>query len=283
MDRVLYEFGNYVLDLEAYELRRDGIPVELAAQALSVLVFLVRNQARVVSREELFAAVWPGVIVNDGSLTQAIWQIRSALGDDPRKPSSVKTVRRRGYRFVATLVEPEAALDEKLTPRGGAELMGRERELRRLRAALREAAAGSGRVCLLRGARGVGKTSLARALTEEARESGLLTLWGQALEEPEPCPPLWPFVQMLEHHLMSDREQLSKLFLSAAPVGCQLLPSMQKEVGIGPSSAGERFLQQDELARLFAQLSTEAGALLYAKTCSGPTKHASGSWLGLHN
>jgi TolB-like protein len=73
---------------------------------MDVLVHLAANPGRVVSKEELLAAVWGGVFVEEGALSQAIHSIRKALGDDARQPRYVQTVPKRGYRLVAP-VEPE--------------------------------------------------------------------------------------------------------------------------------------------------------------------------------
>ena len=101
MQHVVYRFGDWETDIGAWELRRQGAAIEIPGLAFSVLAMLLKNRERVVSRTELLDTIWQGVIVNDGSLTQAIWQIRHALGDGARSQRMVKTIRGRGYRFVA--------------------------------------------------------------------------------------------------------------------------------------------------------------------------------------
>ena len=59
------------------------------------------RQPALVSKDDLFKALWPDVAVTDNALTQAVSELRQALGDDPSKPTYVQTVARRGYRFIA--------------------------------------------------------------------------------------------------------------------------------------------------------------------------------------
>lgn len=66
-----------------------------------MLVFLARRAGQVVSRDELLGAVWPGVVVGDDALTQAIIKLRKALGDDARRPAYIETLAKRGYRLIA--------------------------------------------------------------------------------------------------------------------------------------------------------------------------------------
>ncbi|MBO9716649.1 MAG: winged helix-turn-helix domain-containing protein [Pseudoxanthomonas sp.] len=100
-----YHFGGFVLDTLARELRRvDGSSVPLTAKAFDVLCVLVQDHDRVVGRDELFARVWPGRVVEENTLTQAVSALRHALGADERY---VATVPGRGYRFVAEVGEGE--------------------------------------------------------------------------------------------------------------------------------------------------------------------------------
>src|SRR5262245_32698792 len=69
-------------------------------KAMEVLVFLADRPGRVVSRDELLAALWPGVVVGDATLTQAVIKLRRALRDPPRSPRYIETISKRGYRLV---------------------------------------------------------------------------------------------------------------------------------------------------------------------------------------
>jgi DNA-binding winged helix-turn-helix (wHTH) protein/TolB-like protein len=90
-------FGPFVIDNRRLELRRDGVPVPLRPKPFALLVTLASHPGTVLSKEELLAAVWPGVVVTDDSLAQAVHDVRTALGDVGTQ--FVRTVARRGYRF----------------------------------------------------------------------------------------------------------------------------------------------------------------------------------------
>lgn len=97
--------GRFVLDLGSEELRDDeGGIVALRPQAFAVLRHLALNTGRMVGKEELLDAVWPGRVVTDGSLVQAIGAVREALGDAGQR--LLKTVPRRGYLLVADALTP---------------------------------------------------------------------------------------------------------------------------------------------------------------------------------
>ena len=74
----------------------------MSPKIIDLLLYLVVRPSALVRKEELFSALWPDVAVTDNALTQAVSELRQALGDDPSKPKYVQTVARRGYRFVAT-------------------------------------------------------------------------------------------------------------------------------------------------------------------------------------
>ncbi len=86
-------------------LRRDGQEVHLAPKAFRLLVHLVVQRERLVAKEELMELFWKDTAVTDDALTQCIAEIRRALSDNPRNPAYVKTVPRRGYRFVGVVEE----------------------------------------------------------------------------------------------------------------------------------------------------------------------------------
>ena len=103
-----YRFGPFLLDGASYRLARDGEVIPLSPKIIDLLLYLAARPSTLVSKDELFRALWPDVAVTDNALTQAISELRQALGDDPAKPQYVQTVARRGYRFIAA-VEPVGA------------------------------------------------------------------------------------------------------------------------------------------------------------------------------
>lgn len=105
-DRVL-TFGEFRLDPVSGHLFRGTEVVPLAPKAFALLGFLASQSGRLISKQELLAAVWPGVFVGDAVLKSTIREVRKALADDSTEPRFIATAHRRGYRFIA----PVATLD----------------------------------------------------------------------------------------------------------------------------------------------------------------------------
>ena len=106
-----YKFGPFLVDGGAYRLIRDGEHVPLSPKIIDLLLFLAARPSVLVSKDELFRALWPDVAVTDNALTQAVSELRQALGDDAANPKYVQTVARRGYRFISPVqpIAPAAA------------------------------------------------------------------------------------------------------------------------------------------------------------------------------
>jgi DNA-binding winged helix-turn-helix (wHTH) protein len=100
-----YRFGPFTVDASSYRLLRGTEVIPLSPKIIDLLLYLVARQSALVGKDELFSALWPDVAVTDNALTQAVSELRQALGDDPAKPTYIQTVARRGYRFIAS-VEP---------------------------------------------------------------------------------------------------------------------------------------------------------------------------------
>jgi DNA-binding winged helix-turn-helix (wHTH) protein/tetratricopeptide (TPR) repeat protein len=96
-----YRFGPFAVDGGTYRLTRDGTIVPLSPKIIDLLLYLAARPSTLVSKDDLFRALWPDVAVTDNALTQAVSELRQALGDDPANPAYVQTVARRGYRFIA--------------------------------------------------------------------------------------------------------------------------------------------------------------------------------------
>lgn len=119
---MIYRFGIYSLDIERQELRRNTERVAIEPQVLDLLHCLVRNRARVVSKDDLVNEVWRGRAVSDSTLTSRIAAARRAVGDDGGRQLVIRTLSRKGLRFVAEVEEdrPGRATSE-IPPRPVAE------------------------------------------------------------------------------------------------------------------------------------------------------------------
>jgi TolB-like protein/DNA-binding winged helix-turn-helix (wHTH) protein/cytochrome c-type biogenesis protein CcmH/NrfG len=97
--------GEWLVEPALDALRRGRETVHLEPKAMELLVVLASRPRQVVSREELLSTVWPGVVVSDEALSQAVTKLRKALGDDAWVPTYIETISKRGYRLIAH-VEP---------------------------------------------------------------------------------------------------------------------------------------------------------------------------------
>jgi len=113
-----YRFGPFTVDAGSYRLLRGTEVIPLSPKIIDLLLYLVARQSALVPKDELFAALWPDVAVTDNALTQAVSELRQALGDDSSKPTYIQTVARRGYRFIAPV---EAAVPSPAPPGPAAE------------------------------------------------------------------------------------------------------------------------------------------------------------------
>ncbi|WP_161988419.1 winged helix-turn-helix domain-containing tetratricopeptide repeat protein [Elioraea sp. Yellowstone] len=104
-------FAGYEIDLDRHELRHRGETVHVEPQVFDLLVHLVRNRDRVVSKDELFETIWQGRFVSEAALSSRINAARKAVGDDGNRQALIKTIHKRGFRFVGEVEtrEGEAA------------------------------------------------------------------------------------------------------------------------------------------------------------------------------
>src|SRR3954469_25871279 len=102
---VVYRFEGYSLDATRRELRRGSQLVAVEPLVFDVLEFLVRNRQRTISKDELIGDVWKRRIVSDSTLSSRMTAVRHAIGDSGKEQRLIKTVARRGFRFVAVAQE----------------------------------------------------------------------------------------------------------------------------------------------------------------------------------
>ncbi len=100
-EHFVYCFGDFELDPHERRLLAHGSPVALTPKVFDTLVLLVQRAGRLVSKDELMAALWPRGFVHESNLTKHIWLIRKALGENDEASACIETVPKLGYRFVA--------------------------------------------------------------------------------------------------------------------------------------------------------------------------------------
>src|SRR5215467_7135103 len=99
--KAIFRFGQWRVDPALDEISRDGQTVKLEPRTMQILVCLAERPGEVVSVNQLLDAVWKDLVVTPHSVYQAIAALRRALGDDPKDPTYIANVTRRGYRLVA--------------------------------------------------------------------------------------------------------------------------------------------------------------------------------------
>jgi DNA-binding winged helix-turn-helix (wHTH) protein len=108
-DDYLYRFGSFALDSRKRTLLRADSPVSLTPKAFDVLLFLVQNPNRLVTKDELLQAVWGDTYVEEGNLTQYIYYLRKALAENSEDARLIVTIARKGYQFTASVTVVKAA------------------------------------------------------------------------------------------------------------------------------------------------------------------------------
>jgi DNA-binding winged helix-turn-helix (wHTH) protein len=255
---VRYRFGKLELDAATYTLSRAGRALALQPKVFDVLRYLIEHRDRVVSKDELLESVWRGEHVNESAVPWSISHVRSALGQRRGSKQPIETVHGRGYRFaievevLSSSVPPAAApVLASLAPIASASntppFVGREDAMRRLCARLEEAAAGSGRICLLCGEPGIGKTRCSEEMLLLAAQHGFHALIGRSFEDAGE-PVFWPFIQIVREAL----RVLPELRDAGDPLLDRLaaLAATPAAAAIDREELAQRFWPLDEITRL---------------------------------
>src|ERR1700730_10665689 len=115
-------FKAFRLDTANHLLWRNGERVPIAPKGFDVLAYLVEHAGWVVTQDEILEALWPKIHVNPEVLRKYILEIRKALGDRPDNPEFIETVPKRGYRFVAPVIDESAAERPDVSTSGATEV-----------------------------------------------------------------------------------------------------------------------------------------------------------------
>ena len=165
-----FSLGPFRLNVETGELLHAGRNTKLTLKSTQLLLALAQRTGELVSKQELFRAVWKGRVVSDAALTTCVLELRDALQDDARQPRYIETLHRRGYRLLVPLVALAPAAPPASTP--PCRMVGRLTELAALDNRLRQAMAGQMQVVFVIGEPGIGKTTLLDAFAERHAAGG---------------------------------------------------------------------------------------------------------------
>jgi TolB-like protein len=108
---MIYKFQDYSLDVERRELRRRTDLVFVEPQVLDLLRYLIRNRDHVVSKDEFIAAIWNGRIVSESALSSRLTAVRHAIGDSGQHQRLIRTIARKGFRFIGDIQEKQTSED----------------------------------------------------------------------------------------------------------------------------------------------------------------------------
>jgi DNA-binding winged helix-turn-helix (wHTH) protein/predicted ATPase len=238
--------------------------LRLTPKAFAVLCYLMERPARLVTKDELLAAVWPDTAVTEASLSTCIREIRRALDDSPATPAYIQTVHRRGYRYVGAVSEatrkPHTSAS---TPATDALLVGREQELASLDRWLQHVEGSGRRLVFVAGEAGIGKTALVdQFVARVGRRTTAQIARGRCVAQYGDCEPYLPWLDLL-NHLSRDygRERLATTLRRCAPMWLAQLPwlvnakerqQLQREIA---GATRERMIR--ELAEVLAVVSAD--------------------------
>jgi DNA-binding winged helix-turn-helix (wHTH) protein/predicted ATPase len=239
-----YVFGDYTLDTQRYELRRRGTRLPLRPKVFQMLVYLIEQRHRVVTRDEVLAQVWPNQCVGDETLTSCVKAARRAVGDSGRTQRVIQTVHRRGLRFVAEattvsgppappIAPPQALI---LTSTGSPPaVVGREAELTTLHQWYATARQGRRQVGFIAGAAGMGKTALVETFVAQIETEAAVRIGhGQCIEQYGTGEAYLPILEALGRlcrgpegvHVLTWLRQHAPSWLAQMPA---LLPDAERE------------------------------------------------------
>lgn len=287
-------FGRYCLH-PADGLYRGRAEIRVTPKSLDLLRLLAERAGHVISKEEIFRAVWPDVTVSDAALASCIQELRRALRDDARRPKFIETVHRRGYRFVARARggtgepgRPPASIGGQRGTDGtgvrvpggiapppfepGAHptlFVGRQAPLERMQAGLAKAAAGERQLIVVTGGPGTGKTTLVRTfLAAAAARERLRIGWGQSVERAGAGEPYGPLLDALVRLCRQPGgDQVVAALRQHAPSWLAQLPSLQtpsQAAALARRTAGvTRDRMQRELTEAIEVLAGETPLVLW--------------------
>ena len=265
----------FCLDSTNECLREGSQAIKLRPKAFALLDYLLARPGRLVTKEELLNAVWPGTFVGEAVLKVVIRQIREALGDDPASPRFIETAHRRGYRFIgsisqcgprlenapavrkAVLVSPPRPVD---SPAG---VVGRDGALWRLQSWLKDMLAGHRQIVFVTGEAGIGKTALVDAFARNIdSDRSILIGRGQCLEQYGTSEAYLPILEAMGR-LCRRHEHVLRALRAHAPMWLMQMPSLV-------SAADRELLSREVAGATRGRMLREMGEALEALTADEP-------------
>ncbi len=258
-------FGSFRLDTANQCLWHEEARAALTPKAFRVLRYLLEHAGRLVTQDELLEALWPATYVNPGVLRKYILEIRRALGDRPDKPIFIETLPKRGYRFLASVIDesPAGMLSAAETKR----IVDREPALAELGGYLSRAQRSERQIVFITGELGIGKTALADEFQRRARvdSPGVRIARGQCVEGYGGMEPYYPVLEALGQLCQGSEggESVVRILAKQAPTWLVQFPALV-------NSKQREMLQREILGATRERMLREIGEALEAITSERP-------------
>ena len=210
----------------------------MTPKVFAVLCYLVDHPRRLVTQDELLEAIWPDTYVQPEVLRTYILDLRKALGDSPKHPLYIETLPKRGYRFIANIVDQPGSASEAASASGAAFIsgdtpaapVGREHELAELDGHLRKVLSGQRQVVFVTGEAGIGKSTLLDAFERTlSRRDDFRVARGQCVEGFGGKEAYYPFLDAFGNLVRGpEAERIVETLASQAPTWLIQFPSLFK-------------------------------------------------------
>jgi len=274
----LFVFDRYRLDEQERQLLLGTQVVPLPPKVFDLLAVLVQNAGRLLTKQELLDRVWPGIAVEEGSLTRGISSLRKVLGSAVDGQDYIQTVSKRGYRFISQVRETAGdelhgtglgiPLPPSLFATAAADFVGREAELGQMQDVWQRAKDGRHQLLLVAGEPGIGKTRLSLEFARTRGAEGTTVLMGYSDEEN--LVPYQPFVECLSWYFRNCPDADLRAQLTAIGGGGELapfVPELRKRIPDLPSllpmdPEGQRYRLFEAVAGMLAVASRARPILL---------------------
>jgi len=208
---------------------REEERILLKPKAFAILQYLVDRAGRLVTQDEILDAIWPDIHVQPEVLKRHIFDIRNVLGDDPKSPTYIETLSRRGYQFIAPVHGESAGPEAVATP--AETLVGREPALAKLQECMGRALRGQRQMVFVTGEAGIGKTTLVDEFHRQAAAAVPMRIArGQCVEGYGGREAYYPLLEALGNLFRGPGGESVVGILSArAPTWLIQFPSLRKQ------------------------------------------------------
>jgi DNA-binding winged helix-turn-helix (wHTH) protein len=267
------QFHSFRLDTINECLWSGGTRLPLTRKAFSVLVYLVERPGRLVTKNELMEAVWPGTYVQEEILKSYIRKLRQTLGDSAEQPTFIETQTGRGYRFIAPVTQAPSMRQGHPTAHMPKRLFGRDAELGELQTWYEDALRGERQVVFITGEPGIGKTALIEAFLQQIGAgptgagptgAGPYIATGQCIERYHAQEPYYPVLEAVGRLCQAAQApHIVDLLAQHAPTWLVQLPSLM-------TNAHRKTLQHELLGATRERMLRELCAALEALAATRP-------------